>query len=85
MSLLGILLSLVVASTSAWIVDYLYPGTIPGGFLVATIVGIIGALIGGMLGHIGPAIAGISIVPCVLGCALLIAGLALVSRNFTLV
>jgi len=85
MSLLGILLSFVVASTSAWIADYLYPGTIPGGFLVGTIVGTIGALIGGVLGHIGPAIAGISLVPCVLGSAVLIAGLALVSRNFTLV
>jgi uncharacterized membrane protein YeaQ/YmgE (transglycosylase-associated protein family) len=84
MSILGFLLFLIVAATCAWIADYFVPGSIPGGFLVSAIVGIIGAWIGGSLfGHIGPELAGISLLPCVLGSAILVFGLALVSRGLT--
>jgi uncharacterized membrane protein YeaQ/YmgE (transglycosylase-associated protein family) len=83
MSILGFILFLIVAAVCAWIADALVPGTIPGGFFTSAIVGIIGAWIGGSLfGHFGPMLAGIALVPAIIGSAILIFGLALVSRGF---
>lgn len=83
MSILGFILFLLVAACCAWIADYFVPGAIPGGFLTAAIVGIIGAWVGGNLfGHFGPALAGVSLVPTILGSAVLVFGLALLSRGF---
>ena len=83
MSVLGFIFFLIVAAACAWIADYLVPGTIPGGFFTAAIVGIIGAWIGGsMFGSFGPALAGVALVPTIFGSAILVFGLALLSRGF---
>jgi len=84
MSILGFIFFLVVAAVCAWIADYMVPGTIPGGFFTAAIVGIIGGWIGGgLFGSFGPAVAGVALVPTILGSAILVFGLALVSRGFS--
>ncbi len=80
MSILSLILFLVVAGVCAIIADALVPGRIPGGFLVAAVVGVIGAWIGGtLLGSIGPSLAGVSIIPAIVGSALLVFLLSLVS------
>jgi uncharacterized membrane protein YeaQ/YmgE (transglycosylase-associated protein family) len=60
MSILDFILFLIVAATCAWIAQRFVPGNVPGGFFVSTIVGMIGAWIGGsLLGHFGPDLAGV--------------------------
>lgn len=84
MSVLGFILFLIVAAVCAWIADYFVPGTIPGGFLTAAIVGIIGAWVGGSLfGNFGPQLAGVALLPTIIGSAILVFGLALISRGFS--
>lgn len=83
MTVLGFILFLIVAAVCAWIADYLVPGSIPGGFLTAAIVGIIGAWIGGSLfGTFGPVLAGVPLIPTIIGSAILVFVLALLSRGF---
>ena len=83
MSLIGFILFLIVAAVCALIAERLVPGTIPGGFFTAAVVGIIGAWIGGnLIGHFGPDLADVSLIPCILGSAILVFVLSLVSRSF---
>jgi uncharacterized membrane protein YeaQ/YmgE (transglycosylase-associated protein family) len=81
MSILSFLLFLLVAAACAWIADALVPGTIPGGFLVSAIVGVLGAWVGAsMFGNWGPGLAGVPVLPAILGSALLIFLFSLLSR-----
>jgi uncharacterized membrane protein YeaQ/YmgE (transglycosylase-associated protein family) len=83
MSILSFILYLIVASVCAFLAERLVPNSVPGGFLTSAIVGIIGAWIGGnLVGHIGPDLAGVALVPCILGSALLVFLLSLVSGGF---
>jgi len=82
MSIIGFILFLIVAAVCAWIAEYFVPGTIPGGFFVSAIVGVIGAWIGGsLIGSFGPQLAGISLLPAILGSAILVFGMAMLSRG----
>lgn len=73
MGILGFLLYCLVAAVCAGIADFFAPGRMPGGFLVAVIFGIIGAWIGGaLMGNVGPSLAGVSLLPAILGSALFI-------------
>jgi uncharacterized membrane protein YeaQ/YmgE (transglycosylase-associated protein family) len=84
MGIISFLLFIIIAAVCAWIADFFVPGRIPGGFIVAAIVGVIGAWIGGSLfGHFGPSLAGVALLPTILGSAILIFGLALLSGAFT--
>ncbi len=81
MSILGFLFYCLVAAVCAGIADYIAPGRIPGGFLAAVVVGVIGAWIGGaLMGSVGPALAGVSLMPAILGSALLIFLMSLLGR-----
>jgi Transglycosylase associated protein. len=52
----------------------------PGGFLTAVIFGIIGAWIGtSLMGSMGPSLAGVSVLPAILGSALFIFIISLVA------
>lgn len=83
MGILAIICYLIVAAVCAFIAEKLVPGGVPGGFLTAAIVGIIGAWIGGsLIGHFGPDLGGVSLVPCILGSAILVFGLYLVRGGF---
>jgi uncharacterized membrane protein YeaQ/YmgE (transglycosylase-associated protein family) len=83
MGILSFILFLIVAAACAWIAERLVPGSIPGGFLTSAIVGIIGAWVGGsMIGHVGPDLAGVSLIPCILGSAICAFLGAILSRGF---
>ncbi|MBX9691755.1 MAG: GlsB/YeaQ/YmgE family stress response membrane protein [Cyanobacteria bacterium] len=72
----------IVAAVCAGIAAYLVPGTIPGGFLVSVIFGILGAWLGtSMIGGFGPSLFGVPIVPAILGSALLVFVLSLFARR----
>jgi uncharacterized membrane protein YeaQ/YmgE (transglycosylase-associated protein family) len=82
MTILGFLFYCLVAAVCAGVADYVAPGRVPGGFLASVVVGIIGAWIGGMMfGAMGPALAGVSLLPAILGSALLIFLLSLFGRG----
>lgn len=83
MGILAIICYLVVAAVCAFIAEKCVPGVIPGGFATSAIVGVIGAWVGGnLLGSFGPNLAGIALVPCIVGSAILVFGLSLCSRQF---
>ena len=83
MSFLSILCYLIIAAVCAIIAERLTPGAIPGGFITSAIVGVIGAWVGGSLfGSFGPDLAGIALVPCIIGSAILIFGLSFLSKTF---
>jgi uncharacterized membrane protein YeaQ/YmgE (transglycosylase-associated protein family) len=83
MSILGFLLFIIVAAVCAWIAEALVPGRIPGGFLASAIVGVIGAWIGtALFGHFGPDLAGVPLLPAIIGSAVLVFALALLSGVF---
>ncbi|HEY9773851.1 MAG TPA: GlsB/YeaQ/YmgE family stress response membrane protein [Planktothrix sp.] len=82
MGILSFILFLIVAAACAYIGEWLVPGSIPGGFFTSAIVGIIGAWVGGTLvGSVGPSLGGVSLIPCILGSALLVFLLGLVSHG----
>jgi uncharacterized membrane protein YeaQ/YmgE (transglycosylase-associated protein family) len=81
--LMSFILYIVIAAVCAYIGDFLVPGTIPGGFLLAAVFGVIGAWIGGsLMGPLGPSLAGVHVVPAILGSAILVFCVNLVSRKF---
>ncbi len=83
MTLLGFLLLLIVAAIVGFIADALVPGTYPFGWLIAIIVGLIGAWLGtALFGAIGPAIAGIYILPAIVGAVILVIILELLLGAF---
>jgi uncharacterized membrane protein YeaQ/YmgE (transglycosylase-associated protein family) len=82
MGLISFLIMLLVAAACAWIAEMLVPGSIPGGFLVSAIVGLIGAWVGSSLfGAFGPSLEGVPLIPCILGTAILIFLLRLITRR----
>jgi uncharacterized membrane protein YeaQ/YmgE (transglycosylase-associated protein family) len=82
MSILSFILFLLIAATCAYIAERLVPNTVPGGLITSAIVGIIGAWVGGcLIGSFGPSLAGVSLIPCILGSAVLVFVLSLVSRT----
>jgi uncharacterized membrane protein YeaQ/YmgE (transglycosylase-associated protein family) len=83
-TLLGFLLTLVVAGIVGWAADAVIPGRLPGGWLGAVLAGIVGGFIGTLLlGHIGPTIFSINIIPAFIGAAVIavVAELATGSRS----
>jgi uncharacterized membrane protein YeaQ/YmgE (transglycosylase-associated protein family) len=71
-TLLGFILLLVVAFVAGAIGETIAGGKTPGGWLGSIIAGLVGAWIGGALIHFGPVIAGIQIIPAVIGAALFV-------------
>lgn len=85
MTILGFILYLIVAAVCAWIADYMVPGRIPGGFLTAAVVGVIGAWIGGaLMGNFGPDLGGVALLPAIIGSAILVFCLGLFSNRAVL-
>lgn len=82
MDILGFLIFMLVAAVCAWIADLVVPGTIPGGFLVSAVVGVIGAWMGtALFGHFGPVLGGVSLLPAIIGSVILIFLMALILRG----
>ena len=82
MSVIGWILFLIVAAICAGIAAYIVPGSIPGGFLTAMIVGFAGAWLGVyLIGPWGPILAGVAIFPAILGSGLLVFAIAALSGS----
>ena len=83
-SLLGLILTLVVAGLVGWAADAVVPGRLPGGWIGAVLAGIVGGFIGTLtLGKIGPTVFDINLIPAFIGAAVIavIAELATGSRS----
>ena len=79
MDLVGFLILLIVAAVVGAIGEMIAGGSVPGGWLGAILVGLVGAWLGGLLIHVGPVIGGIQIIPAIIGAALFVFVIRLVS------
>ncbi|MBI2953852.1 MAG: GlsB/YeaQ/YmgE family stress response membrane protein [Chloroflexi bacterium] len=80
---MGVLLTLLVAGLVGWLADMIVPGEIPWGWLGAIIAGLVGTWIGtALFGDFGPSLAGIAIIPAIIGAIILAVVIALLSRAF---
>lgn len=82
MEILMFIFYVIIAAVCAWIAAALVPGGIPGGFLAAAVVGVIGAWMGtALMGSVGPSLAGVPLLPAILGSAVLVFLFYLVARG----
>jgi uncharacterized membrane protein YeaQ/YmgE (transglycosylase-associated protein family) len=83
MGIVALLMFLIVAAACAWIAEHLVPGRAPGGFLASAVIGAIGAWIGtALMGHFGPDLAGVPLLPAIIGSAIFVFGMHLISGAF---
>lgn len=79
----GIIISIVMAVIIGVIGNALAGNEMPGGIIGAAIAGFVGAWLGALLfGHFGPTIGDFAIIPAILGTAIFVFLLGLVSRLF---
>jgi uncharacterized membrane protein YeaQ/YmgE (transglycosylase-associated protein family) len=79
MTLVGLLVLLIVAAVVGAIGEMIAGGKVPGGWIGSILVGLVGAWLGGLLLHWGPVIGGIQIIPAIIGAALFVFLIRLVS------
>jgi uncharacterized membrane protein YeaQ/YmgE (transglycosylase-associated protein family) len=80
-SLLGLIVTLLIAAFVGWLADKIYPGRLPAGWLGAIVAGLLGSLLGGvLLGDAGPEVGGIAVLPALVGALILAVGIE-VYRN----
>jgi uncharacterized membrane protein YeaQ/YmgE (transglycosylase-associated protein family) len=71
-SVIGFMITLLVAGLVGWAADAVVPGRLPGGWLGAILAGIVGGFLGTLvLGHVGPTIAGVNLIPAFIGAAVI--------------
>jgi uncharacterized membrane protein YeaQ/YmgE (transglycosylase-associated protein family) len=78
MDLLGFLILLIVAAIVGAVGEMIGGVDVPGGWIGAIIVGLIGAWLGSMLIHFGPVIGGIQVIPAMIGAILFVLVLRLI-------
>ncbi len=67
-NILGVLFTLLIAGLIGWLADSIVPGRLPYGWVGAVLAGLVGSWIGTwLMGHFGPSIAGIAIIPAIVG------------------
>jgi uncharacterized membrane protein YeaQ/YmgE (transglycosylase-associated protein family) len=67
-SVLGLVLTVIVAAIVGWVADLIVPGNRPYGFLGAACAGIVGCWLGvALLGSLGPTLAGIPLLSALIG------------------
>lgn len=86
--MLGFLVMLLVAAIVGFIGDALVPGRMPGGWVGAIVAGLLGSAIGGYLFNAlnipsGPVLGGLAIIPSILGAALVVLLLGMLSGAMT--
>jgi uncharacterized membrane protein YeaQ/YmgE (transglycosylase-associated protein family) len=80
---MGIIISIIMAIVIGFIGSAITNNHMPGGVIGAMIAGFVGAWIGSLLlGNWGPVIGGFAIIPAIIGAALFILLLALISGGF---
>ncbi len=84
MSLLGLLISIIMAIIIGFIGDALVRSDMPGGIIGSMVAGFVGAWLGHFLfGHFGPDIAGFAIIPAIIGAAIVVFLVGLVFRGMS--
>jgi uncharacterized membrane protein YeaQ/YmgE (transglycosylase-associated protein family) len=82
MGILSFILFLIIAAACAGIAEYFVPGRAPGGFIATAIIGVIGAWVGSsLMGSVGPSLAGVSLIPAILGAAIVVFLIGLFKRH----
>lgn len=65
-------MAIIVGGIIGWLVQVIMNKDVPGGIIGNIILGILGSVLGGwLLGDLGPEVAGIAIIPAILGAILL--------------
>ena len=81
MSIVPLILMLVMAGIVGWLADLIVPGRLPYGWLGAIVAGLVGSWLGVLLlGHIGPSIFGVPIIPGLVGAIILAVAAELVGK-----
>jgi uncharacterized membrane protein YeaQ/YmgE (transglycosylase-associated protein family) len=86
-SLLGLIVTLIIAGLVGWLAYQIVPGRLPFGWVGAVVAGLLGSWLGGaLLGEIGPEIGDIAVLPALVGAIILavIADVVFKSRRDTL-
>jgi uncharacterized membrane protein YeaQ/YmgE (transglycosylase-associated protein family) len=80
--LIPLLIMLLVAGIVGWLADLIVPGKLPFGWLGAILAGLVGAWIGtALLGDLGPVLAGIPIIPALVGAIILAFVIELIAKS----
>ncbi|MHB1414794.1 MAG: GlsB/YeaQ/YmgE family stress response membrane protein [Chloroflexota bacterium] len=83
-SLIGLLVMLAVAGVIGWLADLIVPGRLPYGWLGAIVAGLVGAWIGtALIGDFGPALAGIELIPALVGAVVIAVAAELIGKATT--
>ena len=69
---IGLVLMLFMAGLVGWLADAIVPGRLPYGWLGAIAAGLIGSWLGTLvLGHLGPNLFGVPVIPAFVGAVIL--------------
>jgi uncharacterized membrane protein YeaQ/YmgE (transglycosylase-associated protein family) len=80
--LIGLALHVLMAGLIGWLADLVVPGTLPWGWFGAILAGLVGSWIGvRLIGHFGPALFGVPIIPGFVGALILAFALSLIARR----
>jgi uncharacterized membrane protein YeaQ/YmgE (transglycosylase-associated protein family) len=81
-SVIHLVLMLFVAGLVGWVADAIVPGRMPYGWLGAIVAGLVGSWIGTLiLGHFGPSLFGVPILPALLGAVILAFAVELIGKQ----
>jgi uncharacterized membrane protein YeaQ/YmgE (transglycosylase-associated protein family) len=79
---IGLLISIVMSIIIGYIADIFVKGSMPGGIIGSMVAGFVGVWLGSLLfGSFGPLIAGIAIIPAIIGAILFIFLIGLITRG----
>ncbi|MFG6147924.1 GlsB/YeaQ/YmgE family stress response membrane protein [Halobacillus sp. B23F22_1] len=79
---MGVILYLIVGGLIGWLAQILIGRDMPLGIIGNIIAGIVGAWLGGeLLGSLGPSLAGIAIIPALIGAIIFVFIISLIMRS----
>jgi uncharacterized membrane protein YeaQ/YmgE (transglycosylase-associated protein family) len=79
---MGLLISIIMAIIIGYVADFFVRGSMPGGIIGSMVAGFVGVWLGSLLfGKFGPLIAGIAIIPAIIGAILFIFVIGLLTRR----
>ena len=87
-SLLGLIVTLLVAALVGWLADKIVPGRVRYGWIGSIVAGLLGSWLGTiLLGNVGPSVGGIAVFPALVGAVILVFVVDLIAgskrgRNF---
>src|SRR5215213_1821114 len=81
-TLIGLLLTFVMAALVGMAADAIVPGKLPNGVLGAALAGIVGGFLGSLLlGNLGPSLFGVRVIPAFVGAVVIAAASELVIHS----